>query len=91
MRYISLTHHFDFVIEIVRYATSKKSLSNGFFGKNTAAETLKNFASFSICSTVNLRLFLSTSETIDSVLKIGTKSFCFRFNSAIKTFKSSTP
>lgn len=44
--------------------------------KNTEGERLKKLASFSICSTVNLRFLLRIADTMDSVLKIGTRSFC---------------
>ena len=38
-----------------------------------------------------IAMILSTADTIDSVLKIGTKSFCFRLNSSIKPLSNSTP
>ncbi len=60
-------------------------------GKKTAGETQKNSASFCMGSVVSWRFSRRISETIDSVLKIGTRSFCLSSNYSIKAFNSSTP
>jgi hypothetical protein len=63
----------------------------GYFGKKAAGEIWKNSPSFLMWLTVSWRCPLSTADTIDSVLKIGTRSFCRKPNSTSKAFNSSTP
>ncbi len=46
--------------------------------KNTSAETLKRLMSFSMCSVVNFRFPLKTSEAMLSVLKMSLRSRCFK-------------